>query len=296
MTAAEIARALGVARGSAGTYLVPCVAHEDSTPSLALRDGDGGRVLARCHAGCAQDAVVAALRARGLWHAGEHVTPDPRRLELDRAARRTEDRERTEAALRIWESTRRGAGSLVATYLRSRSISSAVPERLRFAVLKHPSGERWPCMVALVTDVGDRPIGVHRTYLARDGGGKASVKPAKMSLGPIAGGAVRLARAARELVVAEGIETALAASELSEVPAWAALSAPGVQRLELPQLVRSVLIAADRDEPGRAAALAAAERWLLEGRSVRVLQPPAPFKDFADQLAAQRRAGVELAS
>jgi hypothetical protein len=49
-------------------------------------------------------------------------------------------------------------------------------------------------MVALVTRGADgTPLAIHRTFLARDGGGKAPVDPQKMMLGPCRGGAVRLA-------------------------------------------------------------------------------------------------------
>ena len=55
--------------------------------------------------------------------------------------------------------------------------------------LKHPSGGFWPCMVALVTRGADNaPLAIHRTFLARDGGGKAPIDPAKMMLGPCRGG------------------------------------------------------------------------------------------------------------
>ena len=52
-----IAKALGGQRAGS-SWLAPCPAHEDGTPSLALRDGDAGRVLVHCHAGCDQEAVA----------------------------------------------------------------------------------------------------------------------------------------------------------------------------------------------------------------------------------------------
>lgn len=42
-------------------YQARCPAHEDKGPSLSLREGDDGRVLLHCHAGCATAAVVAAM-------------------------------------------------------------------------------------------------------------------------------------------------------------------------------------------------------------------------------------------
>ena len=69
-------------------------------------------------------------------------------------------------------------------------------------------------MVALVTrGVDDVPLAIHRTFLARDGVGKAPVDPQKMMLGPCRGGAVRLAPAGDVLMVGEGIETCLAAMQ-----------------------------------------------------------------------------------
>jgi len=53
-----------------------CPAHDDRNPSLSVTEHDG-RVLVHCHAGCAQDAVLAALRARGLWPAGRAAAGGP---------------------------------------------------------------------------------------------------------------------------------------------------------------------------------------------------------------------------
>lgn len=65
MTAEAIAKALGGRRCGAG-WIAKCVAHNDRSPSLSLRDGDG-RVLVHCFSGCEQARVVQALRERGLW-------------------------------------------------------------------------------------------------------------------------------------------------------------------------------------------------------------------------------------
>lgn len=49
---------------------VHCPAHSDEHPSLAV-DVRGSRLLLHCRAGCPQGAVLAALRARGLWPAND---------------------------------------------------------------------------------------------------------------------------------------------------------------------------------------------------------------------------------
>jgi hypothetical protein len=44
-------------------------------------------------------------------------------------------------------------------------------------------------------------------------------------------------------------------------PAWAALSASGLRALDLPTDAREVIVLADGDDPGEAAARDAALRW-----------------------------------
>ena len=137
---------------------------------------------------------------------------------------------RSEVALAIWRSATSAGGTLVEAYLASRGLHFPTPSTLRFhAGLKHPSGGVWPAMVALVTrGADDTPLAIHRTFLARDGGGKAPVDPQKMMLGPCRGGAVRLAEPGDVLMVGEGIETCLAAMQATGHPAWAALSTSGL--------------------------------------------------------------------
>ena len=98
------------------------------------------------------------------------------------------------------------------------------------------------------------PLAIHRTFLTRDGAGKAPVEPQKMMLGPCRGGAVRLAAPGAVLMVGEGIETCLAAMQATTLPAWAALSTSGLRALDLPDEVRDVIVLADGDDPGEAAA------------------------------------------
>jgi 5S rRNA maturation endonuclease (ribonuclease M5) len=41
--------------------MAKCPAHDDSSPSLSVGEGDDGRVLLHCHAGCTHDQIVAAV-------------------------------------------------------------------------------------------------------------------------------------------------------------------------------------------------------------------------------------------
>jgi hypothetical protein len=118
---------------------------------------------------------------------------------------------------------------------------------------------------------------VHRTYLRSDGTGKADNDSAKMMLGAVSGGAVRLTEGEGLLVVAEGIETALSlASGLLRRPAavWAALSTSGIRGLHLPPQAGRLTIAPDGDKAGREAANALAERAHELGWQVALLPAP----------------------
>lgn len=65
MTAEGIGRGLEGRRCGSG-WIARCPSHDDHSPSLSITERNG-TVLVRCHAGCPQGDVIAALRALGLW-------------------------------------------------------------------------------------------------------------------------------------------------------------------------------------------------------------------------------------
>jgi hypothetical protein len=60
MTVSDVVAKLGARRVGKG-WQARCPAHEDRTPSLSIDEGEDGRVLVHCHAGCEPDAVARAL-------------------------------------------------------------------------------------------------------------------------------------------------------------------------------------------------------------------------------------------
>ncbi len=287
MTAEAIAKALR-GRKVGGGWMARCPSHNDREPSLSIIDAKGGKVLVRCHAGCDQARVIAALRSRGIWYIDDRRN-GPRSNTNKRSAASEPDHytaKRIEAALALWRATQPANGTLVERYLHSRGLYDTLPPNaLRFhAGLKHPSGGIWPAMVALVTrGSDDTPLAIHRTFLARNGGAKAPVDPQKMMLGPCLGGVVRFAERGRVLMVGEGIETSLAAMQATGHAAWAALSTSGLRGLDLPRDARDVIVLVDGDDPGEAAAQDCAWRWKREGRRVRIARAPQGL-DFNDLL------------
>jgi putative DNA primase/helicase len=286
MSAVNVARTLGDARPEGRSWRCRCPLHGGR--SLLLRDGDGGQLLVKCWGGCAARDVLAELCRCGLLdrRASDYRPPFASAPREDEAARTTR-------ALAIWRDARLIADTIAERYLTSRRILLGLPAEA-FASLRfhprcpHPNGVALPAMVALVEHLEHGPVAVHRTYLRADGSGKANVEPDKASLGPVGGGAVRLGmpRPGEWFAVAEGIETALAVATACSTPAWAALSAGGIKKLMLPRQATHVIIAADHDASGtgQRAARDAAQRWLAEGRRVRIAVPPEPDTDFADML------------
>jgi putative DNA primase/helicase len=197
-----------------------------------------------------EDPAKARERMNALWRSGKPLTAVP--------------------AVREWWSHRLG--------------ETPVCRDLRaVGALKYQDGvegdaTQHPAMLALVRDAAGKPANLHRTYLA-GGGRKAEVpKPRKMTSGVslLPGSAVQLMPYTDILGIAEGIETAFAASRLFRVPCWAALNASNLQGWTPPEGVR-VLVFGDNDATkrftGQRAAYALADRLAGAGVSVEVHIP-----------------------
>jgi hypothetical protein len=196
------------------------------------------------------------------------------------------------AAARLFAASVPVAGTLADTYLRSRGLTQGgMMSALRF----HP--KCWhrdegqtrslprPALIAAVTDGAGALQGVHRTWLAPDGQGKAAVETQRRAMGHLLGNAVRLTPHDDILVIGEGIETMLSFVEAAPgLPVWAALSSGHLGAVLLPEGVRRLYIAIDRDPAGQRAAERLSARATEAGISVRVLEPR--LGDFNDDLRA----------
>jgi putative DNA primase/helicase len=281
-SAADIIAALG---GNPTTGMCKCPAHDDDNPSLHVSDGHKG-VVWRCHAGCSQEAVRDALRARGLL-------ADPKRQGVRQRTRReaeaNDEAEGTlETARRLWRAQALSKEKPTA-YLRGRGIEIVPPAVTLLPPDKSGRliGKRFPAMVVPITD-GEHLIGAHVTWLTRDATAKLAVgdgNPRRM-YGQAKGGYAQLSEMdpAGALVIGEGIESTLAAMQISGgLPGIAALSAGGLAALR-PPAAAEYIIAADNDDAGRGAAAALAERLRYEGRRVRIALPAADGADWNDVL------------
>ncbi len=294
-----------------------CPFHQERTPSFSVNDkkgvwccfgcGERGDVIdfaQRVYRMNFRQAVEVLASEHGLSTATPFIDPAVSKRNEERRRQQKEERQRYHAAaVRIWNEALSIENSPAERYLRSRAITGPLPASLRY----HPelryrvSDKTWivlPAMVGQVVRFDVDPlatIAVHRTYLKREGVGKAGVDKPKSMLGDSRGGGVWLGSGPGSvsdldsLAVTEGIETGLSLQVLKGTPTIAATSTGGMVALQLPALPagKRVTIGADNDpnDAGLRAALNVAQRWRDEGREVSV-ESPRSVKDWNDVLRA----------
>jgi hypothetical protein len=196
-------------------------------------------------------------------------------------------------------------GTLAEAYLKRRGVNEfGDAHSLRF----HPAcfyradanapTQRWPALVAAVTDLSNDITGAHRTWLdPKLGGldhGKAAINSPKRALGDIWTHAVRFGVVDDVMAAGEGIETLLSLrSVLPALPMIAALSASNLAAVAFPASLRRLYIARDADPAGERASAALAARALEVGIEAIVLLPA--LNDFNDDLRAYGVDGLRVA-
>lgn len=192
----------------------------------------------------------------------------------------------TKMARRLFHMSQPIQGTLVETYLRRRSIgrlhdtgSLRFHPRCYYRADEHSPVETWPAMVAAVTDLDGKLTGAHRTWLDPDGFdtlrlGKAPLSSPRRAMGDLLGHAVRFGCPSDVMAAGEGIETIL--SLRCVVPSMAmaaALSAVHLTAVLLPEALRRLYVARDKDPAGDAACERLAERARAAGIEALVLSP-----------------------
>jgi putative DNA primase/helicase len=248
--------------------------------------GDALSLIRHVRGGTTGQAIAWAR----LWLDGE-PTPRPRDAPTKPTRPDTPDRDKVEAdaafIARITAESRPASGTLCEAYLAARGCPLPTDAPLRFhPAVRHPSGQRLPCMVAPITDIltPARVTGLHLTALRADGSGKADVAPAKWIRGSKSGGVIRLSpddQVEMSLGLTEGIETALTVIGSGWWPVWAAVDAGNLSKLPvLPPLALTVF--ADHDKAGLKAAEALLQRWRAAGLSAVIAAPPVHGADWND--------------
>jgi len=261
-----------------------CPAHDDGDPSLSVRIGDTS-LLFHCFAGCTTVAVLETLR-----RSGDRVRPNsPGTASEERATVRNLQ----PLAEKLWATGRGLDRSLAADYLASRHlVSHSAQLRFHGLVQLGPTVEATyhPALLAAVRDDSGL-LAVHRTFLD-SAGGKAKFDNPKRLLANPGRGTVRIGQPARVLGLAEGVETALAASVIHGFPVWAVLGNERFGLVTIPRCVERLIVLADNDAGGTRAATLANDGLQRDGLTIETLWPPAQHNDWADVLMAGRGEGA----
>jgi hypothetical protein len=186
-----------------------------------------------------------------------------------------------EAARRLFAIARPIRGTLAETYLRCRGVSKLqkLPAlrfhpRCYYRADERAARECWPALIAAVTDLDGAITGVHRTWLARDGAGKALIATPRRAMGRLLGNGVCFGAVRDVFAAGEGIETVLSLRcALPRLPMVAALSANHLAVLALPPGLRRLYIVRDNDDAGFRAAETLRGRAQASGIEVLTLTP-----------------------
>lgn len=197
-------------------------------------------------------------------------------------------------AVGFWrEGHRIEAGDPVDRYLKRRVGRYAPTRALRTITATSFAGRKLPAMVAAYVDVHGDLAGIQRTFLTIDGKKAPDLGADRWNTGKLPdGGAIRLAPHEHRLGIAEGVETALAASVMFNMPVWATLSENRLEVWQPPEGVTEIVIFADNDEnsAGQAAAFNLSKRLNFDAKRhgkpliVQVTIPPEVGTDWNDVL------------
>jgi hypothetical protein len=209
---------------------------------------------------------------------------------------------RRAVAAALWEAGGSIAGTPAARHFALRAYPSdqALPGpdvvRFRHDMPLRPyagdaQGRRLAAMMVAVRDRAGALTAVEITYLTQAGHKPPDLRLPRKTIGLVPpGSAVRLDACAPEMLVAEGVFTALSARFVFGRPAWALQSVRNLKTWSPPEGVRDVLIARDQGRPGQEAAEILAGRLRANGVAVRILSPPPPHGDWNDHAMALARA------
>jgi len=300
-TLREIAKFLGGDVVSGGEVLAPGPGHSRRDRSMSIILSKTGKPIV--HSFCGDDwrtCIDYVNACLGLSDASKSLTEPRRRPRNVPAVQRSpEDKTRLRSA-RLWDKACDPRGSIVEIYLKSRGLelpAEAANEAIRYHAHCPFGDEYHPAMLCLVRNIiSDAPQAIHRTAIGPDGTAiKSKGKTLRMSLGPIAGGAIKLSpdeNVTLCLGIGEGIESTLSLRGwdcFGRSPVWSLISKSGVEAFPVLAGIEALWIAIDDDPGGIAAAEKVSTRWLEAGRETFKLKAKASGTDLNDALRERAR-------
>ncbi|GLK83385.1 hypothetical protein GCM10017653_14540 [Ancylobacter defluvii] len=144
-------------------------------------------------------------------------------------------------------------------------------------------------MIAVVTDLGGKVTGAHRTWPDPRHRDKAPIDTPRRAMGDLLSNAVRFGLGSGVMAACEGIETVLSLRQvLPDMPMLAARSAAHLAAIRFPDTLRRLYIVRDNDPAGNNARDSLIGRANAVGIEAIVLAPR--LGDFNEDL---RRLGVD---
>jgi putative DNA primase/helicase len=199
----------------------------------------------------------------------------------------------TKAMRALWDRAYKPVdGGPVDLYLQNRLGCHEPPLSIRehYDVYDPETKQSYPAMIAKIASPENKAVNLHITYLTFDGRKADIPKPKRVMAGKLPEGcAIRLAPAAEVMGIAEGIETAMAASIMFDMPVWAAVSGVGLSKWTPPASAKIIYVFGDNDESfaGQSKAYALAHRLaVIFKREVVVELPAIAGNDWNDDLSA----------
>jgi putative DNA primase/helicase len=244
----------------------------------------GGFICSQCGGGDGFD-LARRVTGKSFREIADHIaTVMGTTNEFERKGPDIEEQRQLDAICRGWRLS--GLPKLdgpVGWYLRERVGCLWPSNAIREAVSKTGT----PTMVCKIEDhQGLRIVNLHLTFLTPEGR-KADVTPNKRVMpGKLPPGcAIRLGPVKSVMGVAEGIETAISAAIMYDMPVWACVNGTLLSQWIPPEGVESVTVFGDNDAnfTGQAKAYHLANRLEVQfKRRVTVAIPPVPGQDWND--------------
>jgi len=246
------------------------------------KDSGGGFICNQCGAGDGFD-LVSRVTGKSFRQIADDISSILGKPNEYQKQHNPEEKRQRDAMTRVWQNSFEPQESgpvciyshrRVGCFWRSPAIRELVSNKGRLF------------MVAKIMGHDDRPVNLHLTALTW-AGKKADVTPAKRVMaGKLPDGcAIRLAPASPVMGVAEGIETAISAAIMFDMPVWACVNGTLLSKWVPPEDAEQITIFADNDVnyTGQAKAYHLANRLEVQyKRNVTVKIPPLAGTDWND--------------
>lgn len=255
---------------SGSSAMCKCPAHNDSTPSLSIRQGDRG-ILVTCHAGCDPVDILRELARIAKLPDFKHANIEP------------EKPRKGQPHLAIWREAKPIAGTIAERYIReTRNIWAPLHDvryHPRCPLGKSPNATFSPALIIAMRRDGQIEA-IQRIFLNET----TADYTEKVVLGISIGAAWTNGDPATVVGIAEGFETAAAYSSLTGIQAWSTMGAKRFHQLIIPARVKTLVLLADNDPEGRRARDRAEETYQRPGLTIETEWPPGKMKDWAQLL------------